>query len=143
MKIRTIAFLAALQFSNAWVVTAPFQNQQRQPLMSALSMADVEPNTSPTTFREAEVLGLRLMQEGNYEEALRGTHLLQTNCGVCVCVLSKNSLSTIYIMNHSLQGWNEITWFPAGRDSNKAFIRTIASWRFLWWFGVQLGVDAR
>jgi hypothetical protein len=25
-----------------------------------------------TTFREAEVLGLRLMQEGNYQEALNG-----------------------------------------------------------------------
>lgn len=28
--------------------------------------------TKPTTFREAEVLGLRLMQQGNYEEALKG-----------------------------------------------------------------------
>ena len=27
----------------------------------------------PTTFREAEVLGLRLMQEGRFEEALVGT----------------------------------------------------------------------
>lgn len=27
----------------------------------------------PTTFREAEVLGLRLMQEGSFEEALVGT----------------------------------------------------------------------
>ena len=26
----------------------------------------------PTTFREAEILGLRLMQEGNFEEALVG-----------------------------------------------------------------------
>lgn len=29
------------------------------------------PEPSLTTFREAEVLGLRLMQEGNYEEALK------------------------------------------------------------------------
>jgi hypothetical protein len=28
--------------------------------------------TSPTTFREAEVLGLRYMQDGRYEEALKG-----------------------------------------------------------------------
>eukprot|EP00980_Cylindrotheca_fusiformis_P024739 scaffold12369_cov97-Cylindrotheca_fusiformis.AAC.5 len=28
----------------------------------------------PTTFREAEILGLRLMQEGNFEEALVGTY---------------------------------------------------------------------
>lgn len=29
----------------------------------------------PTSFREAEILGLRLMQEGNFEEALIGTCL--------------------------------------------------------------------
>lgn len=30
----------------------------------------------PTTFREAEVLGLRLMQEGSFEEALVGMYFL-------------------------------------------------------------------
>eukprot|EP00543_Licmophora_paradoxa_P004372 CAMPEP_0202441800 /NCGR_PEP_ID=MMETSP1360-20130828/1312_1 /ASSEMBLY_ACC=CAM_ASM_000848 /TAXON_ID=515479 /ORGANISM="Licmophora paradoxa, Strain CCMP2313" /LENGTH=153 /DNA_ID=CAMNT_0049056951 /DNA_START=303 /DNA_END=764 /DNA_ORIENTATION=- len=34
-------------------------------------MTDIEANTNPTTFREAEVLGLRLMQEQNYEDALK------------------------------------------------------------------------
>ena len=28
---------------------------------------------APTSFREAEVLGLRLMQDGNFEDALEGT----------------------------------------------------------------------
>lgn len=31
-----------------------------------------EETPDPTTFREAEILGLRLMQEGNFEEALVG-----------------------------------------------------------------------
>lgn len=35
-----------------------------------MSTEDVAPD--PTTFREAEVLGLRLMQEGNFEQALIG-----------------------------------------------------------------------
>jgi hypothetical protein len=30
-------------------------------------------NKTPTTFREAEVLGLKLMQEQKYAEALEGT----------------------------------------------------------------------
>ena len=43
-----------------------------RPVASPLQMvASDAPN--PTTFREAEVLGLRLMQEGNFEEALVGT----------------------------------------------------------------------
>ena len=37
----------------------------------ALNMADSVPE--PATFREAEVLGLRLMQEGDYQGALDGT----------------------------------------------------------------------
>jgi len=32
-----------------------------------------EETPDPSTFREAEVLGLRLMQEGNFQEALVGT----------------------------------------------------------------------
>ena len=35
------------------------------------SLAAVQ-STKPTTFREAEVLGLRFMQDGRYEEALKG-----------------------------------------------------------------------
>ena len=36
-----------------------------------LSSAAVQ-STKPTSFREAEVLGLRFMQDGQYEEALKG-----------------------------------------------------------------------
>jgi hypothetical protein len=38
---------------------------------TVLYMSAEEP-TTPTTFREAEILGLRLMQEGNYDQALKG-----------------------------------------------------------------------
>ena len=40
-----------------------------------LSSAAVQ-TTKPTTFREAEVLGLRFMQDGQYEEALKGKLIL-------------------------------------------------------------------
>lgn len=37
---------------------------------TALLMTEESRSPPPTTFREAEILGLKLMQEGNYEEAL-------------------------------------------------------------------------
>ena len=37
------------------------------------STPEEEVKLIPTTFREAEILGLRLMQEAKYEEALSGT----------------------------------------------------------------------
>ena len=40
---------------------------------SAMQMAGVQETPDPTTFREAEILGLRLMQEGSFESALVGT----------------------------------------------------------------------
>lgn len=39
---------------------------------TALLMTEEPEVSQPTTFREAEVLGLKLMQEGNYEDALKG-----------------------------------------------------------------------
>jgi hypothetical protein len=36
----------------------------------------------PTTFREAEVLGLRLMQEERFDEALVGTSI-SVSCLIC------------------------------------------------------------
>ena len=39
----------------------------------SLGAAEDAANIPVTTFREAEVLGLRYMQEGNYEQALNGT----------------------------------------------------------------------
>jgi hypothetical protein len=48
-------------------------------LDSSATSESAEPNnsqqqkqTQPTNFREAEVLGLRFMQDGRYEEALKG-----------------------------------------------------------------------
>ena len=40
--------------------------------VTSMSMTN-EDIPDPTTFREAEVLGLRLMQEGRFDEALVGT----------------------------------------------------------------------
>ena len=37
-----------------------------------MTASETDSKQSPTTFREAEVLGLRLMQEGLYKEALKG-----------------------------------------------------------------------
>ena len=52
-------------------------NQKSAQYMSAadgsLGAAEDAANIPVTTFREAEVLGLRYMQEGNYEQALTGT----------------------------------------------------------------------
>lgn len=41
-------------------------------LLSSATDGDNQINSSPKTFREAEVLGLRLMQEDRMEEALTG-----------------------------------------------------------------------
>ena len=41
------------------------------PLLSTPSENDTAP-TPPATFREAEILGLKLMQSGQTEEALKG-----------------------------------------------------------------------
>lgn len=49
--------------------------------------------SDPSTFREAEVLGLRLMQEGNFEEALVGMFLRSCFC-FCLflfCFIHKTS----------------------------------------------------
>jgi hypothetical protein len=39
-----------------------------------------EPSPNPQTFREAEVLGLKLMQSGNYKDALKGEPQSQSSC---------------------------------------------------------------
>jgi hypothetical protein len=43
---------------------------------TALHMASEEAST-PISFREAEILGLRLMQEGSYQDALVGTFFIK------------------------------------------------------------------
>ena len=53
-----------------------------------LEMVNPDEQPDPTTFREAEILGLRLMQEGNFAEALVGTCLLVC-LFVCLFVLGR------------------------------------------------------
>lgn len=48
----------------------PSQNIRSAETTSTSMMMSAEDTQDPTTFREAEVLGLRLMQEGNFKEAL-------------------------------------------------------------------------
>ncbi len=48
-----------------------------------------EDTPDPTTFRQAEVLGLRLMQEGNFQEALVGTRFTTENVVVCMSICSQ------------------------------------------------------
>ena len=71
---------------------------------STLRMTESSETPSPTTFREAEVLGLRLMQEGNYQEALDGTFSLlffrkQCEVGTLHCArahFSSVSIGSLY-----------------------------------------------
>ena len=46
-----------------------FQTSTKPP---PLTMTGAGDEVNPSTFREAEVLGLKLMQEQKYEEALKG-----------------------------------------------------------------------
>lgn len=49
--------------------------------VTSMSMSNEE-IPDPTTFREAEVLGLRLMQEERFDEALVGTSI-SVSCLIC------------------------------------------------------------
>ncbi|KAL7512478.1 hypothetical protein ACHAXN_009450 [Cyclotella atomus] len=49
--------------------------------------------TSPTTFREAEVLGLRYMQDGRYDEALKAFKLAMSLPGSRPDILRKANIS--------------------------------------------------
>jgi hypothetical protein len=44
-----------------------------KPSTPPLTMTGDGEDATPSTFREAEVLGLKLMQQGKYEDALKGT----------------------------------------------------------------------
>ena len=69
----SLAMLSLVVVSTAF--TSPFgvrpANFRQEAATTMLTMSSEQAN--PTTFREAEVLGLRLMQEQKYEEALQGT----------------------------------------------------------------------
>jgi hypothetical protein len=47
------------------------------PTTPLLTMTGASDELNPSTFREAEVLGLKLMQERKYKEALNGTRIQQ------------------------------------------------------------------
>ena len=47
----------------------------KQTATTPLTMIGTGEEAIPSTFREAEVLGLKLMQEEKYEEALKGTKI--------------------------------------------------------------------
>lgn len=61
---------------HAWVPHQPTFSSPVTPRHSATTLWMSDSPPPPTTFREAEVLGLRLMQEGDYEGALDGTFLI-------------------------------------------------------------------
>ena len=78
MKIPLLTVIAVVSapICNAYVLPSarvpPLTFRPAETTSTTVRMtANDAPN--PTTFREAEVLGLRLMQEGNFEEALVGT----------------------------------------------------------------------
>lgn len=75
---------------------------------STLRMTDSSETPSPTTFREAEVLGLRLMQEGNYQEALDGTYIYEyvtPNMELCSTVVHKIVSLLLLLSTFSLFVW--------------------------------------
>jgi hypothetical protein len=55
------------------------QFQRGMTAIGSLQMTASEQDSKPTTFREAEVLGLRLMQEGKFDAALKGKEM-KMNC---------------------------------------------------------------
>jgi hypothetical protein len=93
LSIKVIYFYPIMKFTTQLVVTlllvasvstsidayvVPQLPAQRPGLFrrqaeSALQMSFEQDAPIPTSFREAEVLGLRLMQEGNFQDALVGT----------------------------------------------------------------------
>ena len=65
---------------NAAFTSTPFGVRPDAKLPPTLVTMTTEGNGSPSTFREAEVLGLKLMQEQKYEEALQGMFVYQSTC---------------------------------------------------------------
>jgi len=80
---------------------------QRRRIQSALSTASVSSDgggeqssavpRKPQTFREGEIMGLRLMQDGRHEDALNGM------CMLCVClyVVLLEVCTEVYYSNHA------------------------------------------
>lgn len=68
--------------SQAWVTKPSASSSWTSPTfrLSTVALQMSDSPAEPTTFREAEVLGLRLMQEGDYEGALNGTCIYSMVC---------------------------------------------------------------
>ena len=75
-SVAAITFASVQTICNGWILpqvkTPPLTFRPAETTVTTMMMS-TEDAPVPTTFREAEVLGLRLMQEGNFEEALIGT----------------------------------------------------------------------
>lgn len=72
----TIILLLATSSANAFTASPRGWGESTNAAAPTTKLGMTAPEPSkPTTFREAEVLGLRLMQEGSFEDALDGKHL--------------------------------------------------------------------
>ena len=68
MKFASLVVLLSAIASTTFAFAPPQRASHH--VLTSLQMG--EDSTKMTTFREAEVLGLRLMQEGQFEDALKG-----------------------------------------------------------------------
>ena len=87
-------------------ISSQLHNLQRRRISSALSTASVSSDggeqssavpRKPQTFREGEIMGLRLMQDGRHEDALNGMRML---C-VFLCILFRSMHGEVYYSNHA------------------------------------------
>jgi len=101
---------------------------------------------TPTTFREAEILGLRLMQEGNYEGALEGACVqCVSDCwGVNVCVFGsiskrvrQSSLISLFYSLSSLPKRTAAPRQPPGRRPDKDAVGSVPRGGQRGWDGIQ------
>ena len=70
--------MGPMSTTTQWISKNTFRSSSKSQLYSTEINNGDDKNSNqvtPKTFREAEVLGLRLMQEGQIEEALKGTYL--------------------------------------------------------------------
>ena len=90
--------MAFANLASRSTVSGRFNNQQQMTADSLAASGDAAiPEPALTTFREAEVLGLRLMQEGNYQEALNGRYCTRMEA-IPVVVVGWGSLSFLSIL---------------------------------------------
>lgn len=136
----------------AVVVGASIASRQWQPqrpttyLCTASKVDDTtwqQQRPNPKTFREGEVLGLRLMQSGKHDEALRGEFTcvifaLYQYFSVHKTIQAYASKKYIYIhpTTSSIPTGHEVTGFANGHCTHTKCIRTIAGRWIQGWDGV-------